>query len=147
MMMKKKIFFVLFFAVMAFASCKKEEDISNTPEIEFVSVSSSNIAEGTTLTFTISYKDGDGDLGENTEGVKNLFVTDNRVGVTYEYRIQQLSPSGSTVAITGNLNVDVTGTSITDGSTQQQVTYSFMMKDRAGNSSNSVSSPAITIHQ
>lgn len=147
MMMKNKIFFVFFFAVMAFASCKKEEDISNTPEIEFVSVSSSNIAEGTTLTFTISYKDGDGDLGENTEGVKNLFVTDNRVGVTYEYRIQQLSPSGSTVAITGNLNVDVTGTSITDGSTQQQVTYSFMMKDRAGNSSNSVSSPAITIHQ
>ena len=141
---------VLLFAAFAFAftGCKKDEAIdSNVPTIELESVSSTNVLEGDPLTFKIKYTDGDGDLGENNPDAHNLFLTDNRVNVTYEYRIQELSPSGSTIIIRGHLNVELNSTAITDGSNSQSVTYSIHVVDRAGNQSNTVTSSAITIHK
>jgi hypothetical protein len=44
-------------------------------------------------TISISYEDGNGDLGENNANVTNLFITDNRVGIEYPYRINQLGPN------------------------------------------------------
>lgn len=129
-------------------ACHKDEAIdSSTPTIELVSVSSTSVQEGDPLTFRIKYTDGDGDLGENDANAKNLFLTDNRVNVTYEYRIQELSPSGSSVIIRGNLDVKLNTTAITNGSESQSVTYSIYVKDRAGNQSNTVTTESITIHQ
>lgn len=142
----KKIFFC-FILFAAFSSCKKDDAInSDIPSIELVSVSSNNIAEGDPLTFRIKYTDGDGDLGENSADAHNLFLTDNRVGVTYEYRIQELAPSGTSLIIRGNLDVVLNTTAITNGSNSQNVTYSIYVKDRAGNQSNTVTTSDITIH-
>ncbi|MCX6273733.1 MAG: hypothetical protein NTV09_00820 [Bacteroidetes bacterium] len=144
--MFKKISFWFLFAA-ALSSCKKDDAISSDiPTIELVSVSSNNIAEGDPLTFRIKYTDGDGDLGENNANAHNLFLTDNRVGVTYEYRIQELAPSGSSLIIRGNLDVVLNTTAITNGSNSQNVTYSIYVKDRSGNQSNTVTSSDITIH-
>lgn len=144
--MFKKISFC-FLLVAAVSSCKKDDAISsNIPAIELVSVSSNNISEGDPLTFRIKYTDGDGDLGENNANAHNLFLTDNRVGVTYEYRIQELAPSGSSLIIRGNLDVVLNTTAITNGSNSQNVTYSIYVKDRAGNQSNTVTTSDITIH-
>src|SRR5689334_24514478 len=94
----KKVFMMLVPVLGIFSSCHKDEAIdSNTPTIELVSVSSNNVLEGDPLTFRIKYTDGDGDLGENDPNAKNLFLTDNRINVTYEYRIQELAPSGSSL--------------------------------------------------
>ncbi len=95
----------------------------------------------------ISYTDGDGDLGENNASVKNCFVTDNRIGITSTYRIQQLSPDGSSIPIKGLLDIELGGQGITDGSTQQSVTFSLYLVDRAGHRSNTVSSEPITIRK
>jgi hypothetical protein len=134
--------------IVAFTSCKKDEAIdSNVPTIELESVSSTNVQEGDPLTFKIKYTDGDGDLGENNPDAHNLFLTDNRVNVTYEYRIQELAPSGSSLIIRGHLNVELNSTAITDGSNSQSVTYSIHVVDREGNQSNTVTSSAITIHK
>jgi hypothetical protein len=136
----------LFFTVLCIG-CHKDEAIdSSTPTIELVSVSASSVLEGDPLTFRIKYTDGDGDLGENNADAKNLFLTDNRVNVTYEYRIPELAPSGASLIIRGNLDVKLNTTAITDGSTSQSVTYSVFVKDRAGNHSNTVTTDAITIH-
>lgn len=144
--MFKKISYC-FLLVAAISSCKKDDSIaSDIPSIELVSVSSNNIAEGDPLTFRIKYTDGDGDLGENNANAHNLFLTDNRVGVTYEYRIQELAPSGSSLIIRGNLDVVLNTTAITNGSNSQNVTYSIYVKDRSGNQSNTVTSSDITIH-
>ena len=144
--MFKKISFWFLFAA-ALSSCKKDDAISSDiPTIELASVSSNNIAEGDPLTFRIKYTDGDGDLGENNANAHNLFLTDNRVGVTYEYRIQELAPTGSSLIIRGNLDVVLNTTAITNGSNSQNVTYSIYVKDRAGNQSNTVTTSDITIH-
>lgn len=131
------------------SSCKKDDssEMSSVPEIEIVSVTPLQPKEySDSIVFTIRYKDGDGDLGENDPDVKNLFLTDNRIGITHQYRIQQLAPSGATIAIEGNLNVVLNNLVITDSSATQNANFSIYVKDRAGNKSNVITSPTITIH-
>lgn len=146
----KKLFLLYLFVCSVFFSCKKDEkvEISTTPAIEFVSISPGTAVEyQDKITIVISYKDGDGDLGENTPDVKNLFLTDSRNNVTYQFRVSQLAPSGQAVAIQGSLVVELKNTAIVNGSTSEVVTYSLYVKDRAGNVSNTVSTSAITITQ
>ena len=139
---------VIVIVACSISSCKKDEAIhSDTPTIELVSVSATSVQEGDPITFKIKYTDGDGDLGENDADAKNLFLIDNRVNVTYEYRIEQLAPSGSSIIIRGNLNIELSSTAITNGSNSQSVTYSIYVRDRAGNQSNTVTTESITINK
>ncbi len=132
-----------------FSSCKKEKPETNiVPEITFVQITPTTVKEySDSLVITISYKDGDGDLGENNPDTKNLFLTDNRIGITYAYRIKQLAPSGSEISITGELNVVLPQLAITDSSNSQQATFSIYVKDRALNQSNIITTPAVTIYR
>jgi hypothetical protein len=128
------------------SSCKKDEPIfSEVPEIEFVSVSSTNVNATTALTFRISYTDGDGDLGENTDGVKNLFLSDSRFGTPYSYRIKQLSPSTS-IIIKGTIVIELNSAKLT-GAGPENAVFSIYVVDRAGHASNTVFSPTVTVHQ
>ena len=145
----------LFFLCIAcyFTSCKKDEVIpstppaySTTPEISFVSVSPTTVnAYGEPVTFTIAYQDGDGDLGENSIDAHNLFLTDNRFGITYPYRIRQLAPSSSSVIIKGQLKIVLDNAGITSTS-PQSATFSIHVVDRAGHSSNTVTSSTVTVN-
>lgn len=145
--MKKYIAaFIVISSVMY--SCKKDKpvEVSTTPEISFVSISPATAIEyQDKINITISYKDGDGDLGENSPDVKNLFLTDIRNNVTYQYRISQLAPSGQTIAIEGNLVVEIKNTAITNNDNSQSVTYNLYMVDRAGHVSNTITTNAITV--
>lgn len=137
----------LFCAFILLGSCGKNDDlISEVPQIEFVSLNPTivNESEGP-IYFTISYTDGDGDLGENTPDVKNLFLKDLRNNIEYEYRLQQLAPDGSNIAIQGTFEIELNNTSITDGSNQQTFSYEIRVIDRAGNQSNVITSTPLTV--
>lgn len=148
-MNRQRIYLLLLLSLSLLQGCKKEEDElpDAVPELEFVSVSPQVATEfSDSLVFTIRYRDGDGDLGENSPDVNNLFLTDNRIGIQYVYRVQQLAPSGTAVPITGTLQVVLNTVARTDSSLAQQVaTFSLFMRDRAGNNSNTVTSPPVTI--
>ena len=139
----------LLLVVLIFSSCKKDEDgLSVVPQLTFESISPTSIEEfGGPITFSISYQDGDGDLGENDPNVKNLFLQDQRNGISYEYRIQELTPHGADVAIIGTIDIVLNTTSITDGSNEQEVTFDIYAIDRAGNSSNTITSSPLTIYK
>lgn len=139
--------FIYYILIIIFISCKKDVSvISNIPEITFVSVHPEQVKEfKDSIRFTLSYRDGDGDLGENNSDVKNLFLTDNRNGVTYKYRIQQLAPDGAKITIEGKLNVVLNNTGITDNSTNQTYTYSIYIIDRANHKSNTITSQPVTV--
>ena len=138
---------VLFFIAAALSSCEKDPgEISPIPEIEFVSVTPQNVHEYTdSLVFTISYRDGDGDLGENDPDAENFFLADSRNNVIYKFRIPQLSPDNSTIAIEGKVHATLANTAIIDGSASQTFAYSIYVKDRAGNQSNTVTSSQVTV--
>ena len=145
-MLNKKIVFILV-AILLFVSCKKDDTkFDIVPAIEYISITPSNPHQySDKVIITIHYKDGDGDLGENKDGVKNCFVTDNRIGITYQYRIQQLAPEGSSIPISGNLNIDLGGQVVTDSSSQQNVSYTMYIVDRSGHTSNSITTSSILI--
>lgn len=144
----KSILFTTFLLIVIFSSCKKEEakEYDAVPEIAFESISPLVVKEfEDSITIVISYKDGDGDLGENNANVNNLFVTDQRINITYPYRVQQLSPDNSTIAIQGKLNVVLKNSGITNGSTSQTVSYKLYIIDRAGHQSNTLTTSSVTI--
>ena len=142
----KKLLHILILVVLF--SCKKGEEVSVIPVIAFESISPNTAQEYTDdIIITISYTDGDGDLGENNPDIYNLFVEDNRNNIIYHFRIPELSPSGSTIIIEGNFNITINGTGITDGTVSQKVNYDIYIKDRAGNTSNTITTSSITIQQ
>lgn len=142
-----KKLFTLFSAIALLSSCSSDDEgVSVIPAIEFVSVSSSSVtAFSQPLTFTISYRDGDGDLGENDPDVKNCYITDSRNSVTYEFRIPELAPQGASIIIDGILNIDLQSVGISDGVDSETVTFDIYLTDRAGNVSNTVTSSSVSV--
>jgi hypothetical protein len=128
-------------------SCKKDKAVATvTPQLKFISITPSTVTEySNSITITFSYDDLDGDLGQNDANAVNLFVTDSRNGVTYNYRIPQLAPEGANIHIAGRLNTVIKNTAITDNSTSQSVSYSLYVKDRAGHTSNTINTNPIQV--
>ena len=147
-MYSRKIYYFLLITFLLYG-CKKDEiNFPIEPSIKLISISPSSPHQYTDpVTITIQYEDGDGDLGENNDKVRNCFVTDNRIGITYEYRIKQLAPTGASIPIDGTLNIEIGGQVLTDSSSQQNVTYSLYVIDRAGHKSNNVTTGSITIRR
>ena len=143
----KKLTYILFAIVLLF-SCEKEQVTSDTPIIEFKSISPTTVQEySDEIIITISYSDGNGDLGENNPDIHNLFVEDNRNGIVYQFRIPHLAPDNNSIAIEGDFNITINGSGITDESSSQQVNYTIYVTDRAGNKSNTITTSTITIQQ
>ncbi|MCB9235431.1 MAG: hypothetical protein H6581_27495 [Bacteroidia bacterium] len=135
--------------LVLFSACKKDDPgISEIPEITLLGVNPTTVIElQDSIVFSVSYRDGDGDLGENDANVKNCFIVDSRINASYGFRIQQLAPDDAVIPIQGNLEIVLPNTGITDGSSSQKTTFDLYIIDRAGHSSNVVTSPEITINQ
>jgi hypothetical protein len=133
--------------ILLFAGCKKDEvNFPVEPFIKMISITPATaIQYSDPVKITIHYEDGDGDLGENNDNVKNCFVTDNRIGITYEYRFKQLAPLNANIPIEGNLNIEMGGQVITDSSSSQTASYTIYIIDRAGHYSNSITTNEISI--
>ncbi len=138
-----------FLFIFIFISCKKETvSFDPIPSIEFSSINPSSANQySDPVTISIKYKDGDGDLGENTTSAENCFITDNRIGIIYKYRIRQLAPDNANIPIEGTLNIPMGGQIITDSTNSQSVSFTLFITDRAGHKSNSITTSSITIHK
>ena len=134
--------------IAALFSCKEEYPYSDVPEISLVSYSPQNVqALSEPLKFTIDYVDGDGDLGENHTDSTNLHLIDNRIGIRYSFRIQELVPGGSSVPISGRLSFSIPNTFMTTTDSTEQVNYSIYLYDRAGNRSNTLVTGPVTVYR
>ena len=143
--MKKIIYLIL--PIILF-SCEKEQTINPFPVIEFISISPAIAQQySDKITIVIKYTDEDGDLGENNPDVTNLFVKDIRNGIQYEYRIPQLAANENEIFITGNFNILINGSGITNGSSSEKVSYEIYVEDRSNNESNTITTSEITIQQ
>jgi len=146
--MMKRIVLRLLPILMLITGCAKDEPISPVPEITFVSATPQTVtAYSTPLVVTISYLDGDGDLGQNNTDANNLFMEDSRNGVIYGFRVRQLAPDDANIAITGNLNVELPSVPIIGSGDSETFTYTIHVVDRAGNESNRVVTAPITVNR
>lgn len=134
--------------VLLAMGCTKDEPANEIPEISFVSATPQTVtAFEDSLTVTISYRDGNGDLGENDTDDNNLFMEDSRNGVVYGFRIRQLATDDAVIAIEGDLNIAVPNVPIIGSGDSESFTYTIHVVDRAGNESNRVTSSAITVNR
>lgn len=148
----KKLFPFLFLSIFLSSGCTKEEvkpQFSSTPKIAFLSMSPGSVtAWKDSVVFTISYEDGDGDLGQNTAGYENLFLKDSRTGGFYTFRIRELVPDNAKVPVKGTLKFVLPYTFLSSESiNSEQVTFEIKVKDRSGKESNSVSSPGLQVNR
>jgi len=145
--MKKLLSLLLLSLILV--SCKKddEDDITSIPHITFKSISPGTIKEyKDSVVIGIEYTDGDGDLGENGTGIENAFITDTRNNLTYSFRIRQLAPDNANIIIRGNLNIVVPSLGLLNSSlSSESATFQVYIKDRAGNSSNTVTTSSVTV--
>jgi len=144
---------------LALASCTKEStteleedltgEISNIPQIELVSQGQTEVvAYQDSLVFTISYIDGNGDLGSPNPDNPTVFLIDNRDPdqLIFSYHLSPRAPAGNDIAIQGTLDVVLQNTIILDsGNSQETTSFSIYIQDEAGQQSNTVESQTIQI--
>ncbi len=136
-------------SVVALSACKKEKVdlMPKEPSIELISVGPSHVVEfQTPVVLRFSYKDGDGDLGRTDPDDHSLWVKDSRLEVADGYHIIPLAPPDHEIAIQGELEVELTPLFLLGNSDQEVMTYTFYVMDRAGNKSNTITTPAITVN-
>jgi hypothetical protein len=144
-----KSFIILVVLIAQFLSCSKKDiiDTGPVPVISFRSISPAVVKQySDSLLITLEYTDGDGDLGENATGVTNAFVTDSRNNLTYGFRIRQLAPDNNPISLKGTLIIEVPATALINTSaTEENLTFSVFVKDRAGHASNTISTSQIRV--
>ncbi|MCS6991581.1 MAG: hypothetical protein NZL95_06930 [Chitinophagales bacterium] len=129
-------------ALLCLGACLRPPDYSIIPTIALDSLSTLYIRAGVdSLKFFISFTDGDGDIGSETN--PNLFLTDSRTGYTDSVKVPYITPDGSLKAISGVIIYVRSQFSCIPGRKTDSLTYTIYLEDRAGHASNSVTTPVI----
>lgn len=128
-----------------FCSCKKKDE-SSAPVIRFVSINSTEILQfKDSLVITFKYTDADGDLGEIDPDKNSLQIKDRRLAEADYYFVKPLAPPGSKIQINGTIAVKVKNTFLLGTGNSEITNFDLKLRDRAGNWSNGISTPEITI--
>jgi len=121
------------------------------PIIELESISNTDVIEyADSITFSIFYKDGNGDIGPVDPDETTVELVDNRDAdnLIFNYNLSPRAPSGTDIAIQGTLDVVLNHTIILDdANSSEETTFSIKIKDAAGNWSNEVESPTVIVHR
>lgn len=137
-------------------ACKKSDlendepsgPISEVPYIELRDFSPKTISEFDSVVFTIFYRDGDGDLGQESADSLSLWITDERFPLTQGFHIPPLSPVDTAISIQGVFDVTLRNVILESASSSEEtVTFSIKMRDKAGNESNVVQSGELTVQK
>ena len=140
-------YFVIGSLLLSIGACLNPPEYSVIPSIKLDSISTTNIIPNKdSLKFYISFTDGDGDIGSDTD--PNLFITDSRTGTPGGNKIPDITPDGKVKEISGQIVFTLSEIdSIKDGVRDSiYYTYSIQIQDRAGNLSNTVVTPVIFEH-
>ncbi len=149
-MTRFKTYLILLFLTTIFVfGCTK---VSNdpfydlTPRIELLEVSKNTVIQfSDSISISILYEDGDGDLGNPDPDVNSIFVKDSRLELADEYYLGPLAPVGSKISINGTLNMKLSPTFLLGNGTEEKMVLTIYMVDRAGNQSNTIETETITI--
>ena len=156
--MKLNILLCFLLAICLVLSCTKPPDYPVVPEIGFKGFTKNFMDQGflneDSLMVTISFTDGDGDLGDHDS--LNLFITDKRTGFLQDqFRIPFIPEQGASNGISGEISFALYNTCciFSDKSippctpnTQEPLDtliYSIYIKDRSNNLSNVIETEPI----
>lgn len=145
-----KIIVACFISILFFTCKKKTEPAPDPiPTLELISVSPSTVTEFTdSVLIKLRYTDKNGDLGDSNPDERSLYVKDSRLPNPDYYHVKPLAPiSENNIPIEGELTVKLNSLFILGTGTVEVTTLVIKMKDRAGNWTNELTSPQITINK
>ncbi len=142
--------------------CNQKTDFDVVPSIDYKGINKTEVVQGRevndSIFISISFKDGDGDLGfENNKS--NIFLKDSRDGFVTSYSSPVVPESGAENGIEGTITILLNtlfnvccyfpdGMDPCTASTTyptDTVSYTITIEDRAGHISNAVTTPPIII--
>lgn len=138
------------FIGMLTGGCGGEEivTVNKNPQIQFVSVSATNVKQfKDSLTIVFEYKDGDGDIGETDPDKNAIQIKDSRLVKPDYYFIKPLSPPGSEIQTKGSIALKLKSVFLLGTAMSETASFEIRLKDRAGNWSNIITTPPITINR
>jgi len=145
----KSIYIILPWLFIA-ASCQKPEDIpvNTVPFISVDSVNRSTVVQfKDSLWIWLKYEDGDGDLGEINPDINSLSVQDSRFSEPDYYFIPPQAPVDVKVKIRGRFVLKMRNLFLLGTGHEEKTGFSIRLRDRAGNWSNTVQTPQISIRR
>ena len=147
--MRILIFISILFVFVS--SCKKDTDeiqVDEIPKLELLSVEPLDIQQFEEKLFVyLNYEDGNGDLGQLDPDSTSLTIKDSRLQFEDKYHIPPLAPLEEEIQIKGVLKVEIKNTFLLGTADKETYNYEIKIKDRAGNWSNTVSTPLITVRK
>ena len=164
-------FVVVFFVIASLSACVKAPSYPIIPAIEFKSVSSEVVKSGYSDTITFTFTDGDGDIGVNSTdadscgfcGLKtgdssclyinsaNIFLIDSRDNCVGTFASPNLASTSQYKSISGEIQVIRAIDSkkcftVPDPNCPfDTVTYTILLRDKAGHFSNTIQTVPIII--
>lgn len=136
--------------VLLCISCSQEDEhpFSKVPEIELLALSHDTVVEfSDVLTLSISYQDGDGNLGFVEPSKYAVFIRDLRLDEFDGFYIGPLAPLDSEIAIQGVVNVEFPNLFVFGNRPYETTSFEIKFIDRAGNESNIVQSDPVVIRK
>lgn len=144
----KRLILISLLIIVLFSCKKDDEAYSDTPAIEFVSLTPTSTTEfSQDIKLIISYQDGDGDIGTDDPDEYTLLIHDSRLPAADEYHIQPLTPPNTTIQIEGELKINLAGLFVLGSDSTETTSFKVKLKDRAGNWSNEVTTSSITVNK
>lgn len=129
--------------------CGKDEiNFSLIPKISFTGINPTYVQEYTeVVTITIAYEDGNGDIGQPDPDVPVVFVKDSRLQEPDGYHVPPVAPVGAQVIVNGQITIPLKNLFVLGNTTEEQLHFEVYLTDRAGNKSNILETPAVTVHK
>jgi len=132
---------------VAVASCKKKDEKPEAPVIVYNTISETSVEEfQNNIVITFSYEDYQGDLGEMDADAYSVRIKDNRLSDYDWYHIPPMTPEMQELHIKGDYALQIAPLFILGNGTEEQTHFTIQIRDRAGNWSNTITTPVVIIH-
>lgn len=156
----------LFLLILILGDCKQRPTFPASPEISFLDIkkikTQGSSGAKDSVTITLSFKDGDGDLGSTEtqnyfaelqakqDGVFKQIVVKDTIPIVYldkNGKFPPLNPDGRQGPIEGTLSYGVSTelAKYFGDSSSVSVKFKVYIKDNAGHPSNTIETPEVTI--
>jgi len=152
----KNIILLSILIMLAITACVQPPDYPIEPEIEFLSISKSEVLQAIdTFRIAFSYTDGDGDIGLDLDDPdNNVIITDSRTGFEETFKVPVIPQQGATNGISGKISLLVFASCClnsnpiclpTPNANPEEIVYTVRMFDKAGNESNTIQTSPIML--